>query len=284
MTPTPPRAPGPPGPAAGGPARRRGRRAVLTGVVALWTVGIGYLVLTRMSLGGPEVVLLVVVAVVGPVVAWLGNRWQQRRHERLAAWGSLNGWDYVRYDRGLERIQTGVPFSTGDSHAAIEVMRRDWQGRPAVSFTYRWVTGTGKERSTSYAHVVALRLPAYLPRLEVTAEGVGARLVKLAGGKDLQLELAAFNREYRVVAADERTAHAVLHPRLMERLLRSDALGRPWRIEGTWLVTWDDGRTDVDRVAGRLMLLGAIADAVPRHVWQDHGHDPAGTIGAPRTP
>ncbi|MBO3088126.1 hypothetical protein [Cellulomonas dongxiuzhuiae] len=257
---------------------------MLSGIVALWTLGIGYVVLTRMSLGASEVVLFVVAALVGPVVAWLAHRWQRRRHDRLAAWAGLNGWEYARSDGELERIQTGVPFSSGDSHAAIEVMRRDWQGRPAVSFTYRWVTGAGKNRSTSYAHVVALRLPAYLPRLEVTAEGVGARLAKLAGGKDLQLELEAFNREYRVVASDVRTAHAVLHPRLLERLLRPDALGRPWRIEGTWLVTWDDGRTDVDRVAAGLMLLNAVADAVPRHVWQDHGHDPAGTLGAPRTP
>ncbi|MCC2315789.1 DUF3137 domain-containing protein [Cellulomonas xiejunii] len=241
-------------------------------------MAIGHFVLTQMSLDVSDLVGVAFFGVIGVIGVAIGNAWQKRRHDKLATWARANGWDYARYDAALERIQTGAPFSTGDSHAAMEVMRRDWQGWPAVSFTYRWTTGSGKDQSTHFAHVVALRLPADLPRLDVTPEGVGARLRKLAGGKDLQLELEAFNREYRVVAADERTAHAVLHPRLMERLLQPHLVGRPWRIENTWLVTWEDGRTDVDQIAARLMTLTAVADAVPRHVWQDHGHDPLATI------
>lgn len=281
MTSVPPPGPGRPGSEPGGPPRRRPlrrSRVVFYSIAVVWTGFIGYFVLTRMTLDASDLVGVAFFGVFGLVAVALGNAWQKRRHEKLAAWARTHGWDYVRYDRELERIQSGAPFDTGDSHAAIEVMRRDWQGRPAVSFTYRWTTGSGKDRSTSYAHVVALRLPAHLPRLEVTPEGVGARLIKLAGGKDLQLELEAFNRAYRVVASDERTAHAVLHPRLMERLLQPHLVGRHWRIEGTWLVTWDDGRTDVDRIADRLMVLTVVADAVPRHVWQDHGHDPLATI------
>ena len=46
--------------------------------------------------------------------------------------------------------------------------------------------------------------------------------------------------------------HAILHPRLMERLLRGDALGNAWRIEGTWILSWELGTTDLDRLASRL--------------------------------
>ena len=219
---------------------------------------------------------VVVAAAVGVVVE---RAWQARRHEHLVAWGALNGWAYERHDPDLLRLQRGAPFDEGDAHAVIEVLHRPWEAWHAVSFTYRWSTGTGKNRRTYHAHVVALHLPAYLPRLEVTPEGVGTRLVRLVGGQDVQLELEEFNREYRVVAADRRTGHAVLHPRLMERLLQDDVRGSTWRIEGRWLATWDLGRTDVRRVAARLGLLSAIARSVPRHVWQDHGHDPAaGTI------
>lgn len=230
----------------------------------------------RMPLTMPLfVVLAVVLGVVGVVVE---RRWQARRHERLASWGAVNGFAYEHHDRELLRLQRGAPFDEGDSHAVTEVLHRPWEDWHVASFTYRWSTGSGKNRQTHHAHVVALHLPAHLPRLEVTPEGVGARLAKLVGGQDMQLELEEFNREYRIVAADERVGHAVLHPRLMERLLADDVRGRPWRLEGRWLVTWDAGRTDVARLASRLGLLSAIARSVPRHVWQDHGHDPAGTI------
>ena len=85
-----------------------------------------------------------------------------------------------------------------------------------------------------------------------------------------QFESEAFNRAYRVAADDQRTGHAILPPRLMERLL-PDALGNAWRIDGTWILSWEPGTTDLDRLAPRLGLLSAVVRSVPRHVWQDHG-------------
>ncbi|ADG75858.1 hypothetical protein Cfla_2975 [Cellulomonas flavigena DSM 20109] len=264
--------------------RRRGlriSRPVFFAVAAVQVLVFVLVFRPRMGVDLSAVGTVLVLVGLMFVVVKVANHVQDRRHQRLADWGRLNGWHYERYDSSLLRLQSGTPFDAGDAHSASEVLDRPWQGRHAVSFTYTWVVGSGKNRQTKHAHVVALHLPARLPRLEVTPEGLGAAVIKLVGGKDLQLELEEFNREYRVSSADERTAHAVLHPRLMERLLREDSRGLPWRLEGRWLLTWDRGRTDVDRIAARLMLLGAIADAVPRHVWQDHGHDPAaGTIGA----
>ena len=120
------------------------------------------------------------------------------------------------------------------------------------------------------------------PTVEVTPEGLGARLAKLVGAQDVQFESEAFNRAYRVAATDQRTGHAILHPRLMERLLRADALGSAWRIGGTWILSWEPGTTDLDRLASRLGLLSAVVRSIPRHVWQDHGYDPTPTtIGQP---
>ena len=270
--------------AAGEGARpvRRGLRVSRPVFFAIAAVQVLVFVLVfrpHLGIDPSTVVTVLVLAGVMAVFVKVADHWQDRRHQELADWGRVNGWHYERHDRTLLRLQSGTPFDAGDAHSASEVLDRAWQGRHAVSFTYTWTVGSGKDRQTKHAHVVALHLPARLPRVEVTPEGLGAAVIKLAGGKDLQLELEEFNREYRVSSHDERTAHALLHPRLMERLLRPDVRGRPWRVEGRWLVTWDKGRTDVARIADRLTLLGAIADAVPRHVWQDHGHDPAaGTI------
>ncbi|MBO0899297.1 hypothetical protein J1G43_04870 [Cellulomonas sp. zg-ZUI22] len=249
---------------------RFGAYAVL-GLVAFVTVGSWTGLAPQ---GGGMLLLIGAVAVLSAVGgAWL----RRRRAAELTAWAAATGWTFAPRDPGLglAALQTGRPFGQGRSRTVTEVLTGTYEGLSAVSFTYTWTTGSGDERREHEVHVVALRLPAHLPTLEVTAEGVGARVAKAFGARDLQLESAAFNAAYRVDAPDARTAHAILHPRTLERLLRPDALGVAWRIEGTWITSWETGATDTARIAPRLGVLAAVVRGVPRHVWQDHGYDPA---------
>lgn len=220
--------------------------------------------------------LLFVLALVAGVALLVGSIWlQHKRHERFRAWALRNGWTYAESERELTDISQGQPFGQGSARRATEVLRGPFESMPALSFTYAWTTGSGKNRSTHRAHVVGLVLPTYLPTVEVTPEGIGALLAKLVGAQDIQFESDDFNRAFRVAASDARTGHAIVHPRLMERLLRPDARTAAWRIDGTWILSWETGTTDLDRLAPRLGLLSSIVRSIPRHVWQDHGYDPA---------
>lgn len=252
------------------------RRGVQVGAVVV----LGLLAVTVAGVsaasGSPAGGLLVVVAVVAVLAAVGAWWWQRRRQEELVAWAHASGWSFTPRDPGLglATLHAGTPFGQGSGRTASEVLVGVYEGRTAVSFTYAWSTGSGDERRQHRAHVVGVALPAYLPTLELTPEGLGARVAKAFGARDLHVESAAFNAAYRVDTSDPRTAHAILHPRLLERLLRSDAVGLPWRIEGTWLLSWEQGVTDTSRIAPRLGVLAAVVRGVPRHVWQDHGHDP----------
>lgn len=223
--------------------------------------------------------VLVAVLFLGVVVALFWA--EKKRVERLRLWAARNGWTYEGRDRSLVDLSRNQPFGVGSSRNATDVLRGTYEGRPALTFTYSFTTGSGKSKSTHQRHIVALALPTYLPTVEVTPEGIGAKLAKIVGARDLQLESEAFNQAYRVAASDDRMGHAIVHPRLMERLLRSDALGTPWRIDGTWILTWELGKVDLARLAPRLGLLSAVVRSVPRHVWLDHGYDPLAdaTIG-----
>ncbi|WP_456785819.1 DUF3137 domain-containing protein [Cellulomonas sp. P5_C5] len=229
----------------------------------------GYLLL--MLLGGAAVVAVV-----------LGQYWVRRtRYERFRAWSLRNGWTYAESDPTLVDISTGQPFGEGSARRATDVLRGTFESRPALSFTYQWTTGSGEKRSTQHAHVVGLGLPTYLPTVEVTPEGLGAFLAKLVGAQDIQFESDEFNRAFRVTARDQRTGHAIVHPRLMERLLRPDARGTCWRIDGLWILSWQPGSTDLESIAPRLGLLAGVVRTIPRHVWLDHGHDPLAPAGKP---
>ena len=222
-----------------------------------------------MSSAFPVVLLLLVPAGIALAI-W----YQVHRHKTLQTWCRASGWRFVGADPSLVGRWQGEPFNAGHSRRASEVMLGRIGERPAVSFTYRYTTGSGKNQTTYTFHVLALPLPAYLPRLQLTPDGLGAKLAKVVGGQDIQFESEDFNKAWRVESRDLKFAHDVVHPRLMERLLRPDARGTSMRIEGTDILSWTTGATRTETIAKRLTLMTAVIDAVPGYVWRDHGYDP----------
>jgi len=223
----------------------------------LWILGIG----------GALMLLLVVWSVVS-------QRWHRAA---LDAWLAPRGWRRLPADRSLITRFRGLPFGTGDRRRVTDVVGGRFQGRELCSFVYSYETSStdidGSRSTTTHTfHVVALTLPGFLPDLQVMPESLGSRLATAFGKVDLDVESDDFNKRYSVRATDLAVGHAILHPRLVERLLREPKVA--WRIEGTTILTWQPGRTDLTVLDARVALLTAIADAIPRHVWLDHGHDP----------
>jgi hypothetical protein len=125
-------------------------------------------------------------------------------------------------------------------------------------------------------HVVAVRLPMWLPTVDVVPETFGVKVEKATGAQDIQFESDQFNRAYRVQARDVRAAYALVQPVLMERLLRDDARTVAWRTDGQWVLSWQYGSTDLESVARRLGVLSAVAGSIRPYVWQQYGIDTAG--------
>jgi hypothetical protein len=222
---------------------------------------------------------MALLAVAGLGLAWWAHR---ARLALLERWAAENGWEHHGPDPALTRRWRGEPFGEGRAQRATEVLTGPFQGRSALSFTYSWTTGSGKESTTHQAHVVALLLHTSLPTLQLTPEGFGAKVAKVFGGQDIQFESDDFNRAWRVEARDLKFAHDVLHPRMMSRLLTPDFERRFLRIEGDAVLAWTGGRTVPDNVLPQLGRLAALADGVPDFVWLDRGVAPPRREGAPR--
>ena len=56
--------------------------------------------------------------------------------------------------------------------------------------------------------------------------------------------------------------------------MHDDARGLSLSIEGTDLLCWTAGVPRWEALAGRLQVMHAVVDAIPRYVWLDHGYDP----------
>jgi hypothetical protein len=222
-----------------------------------------------------------------PLLAGLALWGQYKRYQANEAWAASVGWLYLGTDQSLANRWRGTPFGTGHDRKVSQLMSGPFQGRAASSFVYRYSTGSGKDESTYTFHVLSMALPAYLPTLQLTPEGLGARIAKTFGAKDIEFESEDFNRAWRVEAGVERFAHDVLHPRTMERLMQADARGLNLRIEATDVLCWTTGDTKTALIGPRLQVLKAVVDAIPRYVWLDHGYDPGygpGGQGRPPTP
>ncbi len=232
-----------------------------------------------MGSGGFEWFFLLMVAVVVGGIVW-GIYAGRKKRERLAAFAASIGWTYQASAPQLVGRWRGQPFNIGSSKQASHLLTGDYRGRTAATFEYQYTTGSGKNRSTTVLTITMLALPTFLPDLEITNEGLGAKLAKVFGGQDIQFESEEFNRRWRVEAAMRKTAHDIVHPRFMEFMVAGPS--DPLRFEGTDVWTWHLGAIGTDPLYARLDRLARAVDLVPRHVWQDYGYDPhAGAGGAP---
>lgn len=197
-----------------------------------------------------------------------------RKRKAAQQWAAAHGWTYSRFDASLVTRWSSPPFRRGSSRRAINVLTGTWNGVLATSFTYKYDTGSGKNRTTHYHHVVAFSLPARLPWLRLEPEGFGDSIAKFFGGQDIELESAQFNDRWRVKGPEGQFPYDFLHPRMMERLLAPDAYGSSITVEGSDIYFYRSGRQNLEAIEPALYLLSSIVDHVPRFLWLKVGYDP----------
>ncbi|WP_420112140.1 hypothetical protein [Pseudactinotalea sp.] len=204
----------------------------------------------------------------------------KKHREAAQAFAAERGWTYTPRVPGLTSRWRSDPFNNGHSRRATNVLTGDFHGCHVVSMDYQYTTGSGKNSTTHRYHVVALSLPVPLPWLQLTPEGFGAGVAKFFGGQDIQFESKAFNDAWRVRGPEGQYAFDFIHPRMMDRLMEPDALGRQITVEGTDIFLAASGKQVLQAVDYYVNLLYGIEQLIPRHLWLKVGHDPLQAGGA----
>jgi hypothetical protein len=215
---------------------------------------------------GAVLALMVVIVVVSVVAA-------KRRREAFSALAAQRGWSYAQSDDRWVSEFDGAPFGLGHDRRAGNVLTGTYDGRSFVAFDYRYSTtetstdAEGHTQTHTEVHpysVVALDTGVTFPALSVTPEGFLGRMVGRLTNTDIELESEEFNRAFTVRADDRKFATDVLHPRMMEHLLRTTDRG--WRFDGRWLLAIRPGSHSVAELDVRLTDLDGILDLVPGFV------------------
>jgi hypothetical protein len=203
---------------------------------------------------------------------WALRGWYagQRAREALVAFAVSNGWDYRPVDPALVNRWFLPPFGRGEQRQVHHVISGRRGSREFVAFEYRYVDVTrdskGREqRRRRRFFVVSMRLPGWLPTVSASPESWRDRAVRPVSD-DIELESEDFNRHY-VVRGSARTASDLLTPRAMDALVKVEPFH--WRVEGTDVLSWQQGPFSPSQLLERLSTLGTLLDAAPSFLWQE---------------
>jgi hypothetical protein len=199
------------------------------------------------------------------LVLWAAGRRRDFLRARAHA-ATQHGWIQVPPSPWLSEV-AGRVYQRGRPG---EMVAGDFRGRGmcALDYTYTTTSSNGETTTTTthQVHLVGLNLPVALPPLTLTKDSGFKRMF---GGRDLELESKAFNDTFRISCADDRYAHAVLHPRMMEWMLYNPGL--EWQFAGNALVSWGTGSWTVPDTLARLEAMNRLIDLIPPFVLRDYG-------------
>ncbi len=229
------------------------------------------------QLFGAFMTVLLIVGIIMGVRALAKPAWKKRRAQ-LAAYAAQRGWTYRPDARPWASTFSPRPFNAGVNRKARDLLSGTMGTYPWVSFEYVYIDknigydpgGNGEVARTYFFSVVALRLGWTIPTTEFIPEGITQKAAKVLGGDDLDVESDAFNRMWRVQTDDERAAHALLTPTMIERLMQADFVGEPFFLEKGYLVHFAEGPRSEYEVDSMLSLCSNFLDLIPAFVREDY--------------
>ena len=214
-------------------------------------------------------------------VAIMGYRAAQRRRAAIDAMVLANGWRRVAEDPRRTELFASPPFQMGDNRRARDVVWGTVNDRPFETFAYSYETHTTDSkghRSTTAHHfqVTWVPLPGPVATMRLTGDNALLRALSHVGMRDLDVESHEFNERWKVWCDDDRSGHAVLTPRMIERFLQPDVSGRAFVFEGRLLCSYAPGMTDLRELPLVVGALNEIADLVPRFLFESSEAAPPG--------
>ncbi len=202
------------------------------------------------------------------------------RSMQIEALAQARGWGFDEEDPARAKYFSAYPFISNTPERACDAVWGSIDGRPFETFLLSlsentYLSGSlGKTRTmSSDFQVTWVPLPGPLPRIKLTLnDSVSQRLAAL-GEREVDVESYEFNEIWSVYSHDARIAHAILQPRMIERLLESDANCREFTFEGAALMTSVPFATALADVEALVRMLYGVADLVPRFLFEDNSGD-----------
>jgi hypothetical protein len=213
--------------------------------------------------------------VLGPGIWWSWDAYAGDGHmRRMAKFAMTNSWQFAPETGEYRRVFGSFPFARGVHERDVAWIAGTYNGRSCASFTHEYEEGSDDEQKRIRRWQITLvELEYPLSTVDILPDDVLAKFEKFFGGMDIDFESADFNEKWRVKAQNLKYAHDIVHPRMMERLLKSDADGLAIRVENAAVLCWQAGRQGPEDLARRLNVLTAVAKLIPEFVLREFEYE-----------
>jgi hypothetical protein len=214
-------------------------------------------------------IILIAAAAAGIIYLWWAG--EKKRRDALDGLATRMGLAFdPNPDRHLHRTYGHSVFQKGHSRQATNNI---YGLLPLAGYLiqvrmadYKYVTGHGKNSQTHRISFAAFHLPWMgTPDLLVRKEHIGDKLLSGIGFDDIDFESEEFSRTFWVKSKNKKYAYDVIHPKMMEFLLR----GPTPHIEiahDVCLVQEGLGRWDPDTFEGAPGWFQAFLERWPDHL------------------
>ena len=184
--------------------------------------------------GGFFFIIMMLLLGIVITAAMYARRQSQQRLEDMSGLALRLGWtfDPQKDDQHDDEYAHFEIFRRGHSRAAyntttgaLTIAGRTFPAKMG-DFTYKITSSTGKTTTTRTYHFsyLILHLPFTLsPDLLIRREGFFDKIAGFMGFDDIDFESAEFSKKFCVKSPDKRFAYDVIHPRMMEFLLRGSS-------------------------------------------------------------
>lgn len=225
-----------------------------------------------------QVVIIIAFVALAVALVYAGHLAEKKRRAALVALASRLGLRFFEgRDQGFaQRFEGYFPaLQRGSNRYAYNILTGRSQGIPVHLFDHHYETystDSKGRRQTHHHHAsyAILEQGVDLGVMEVRREGFFDKVAAAFGFDDIDFESAEFSRRYHVKAKDRKLAYEILHPKMLEHLLRCDRL--EVTTAGT-LVMFDRGDRKLDPAEiERTFREGfGFLGLLPRYLRKDRG-------------
>jgi len=208
-------------------------------------------------------ILFVILIIIFAFYAWLQ---EQKRREALRLWCKKYGWTLANHSvQGWHEDYPGIKlFDQGHSKDGDNVITGHFRGQPVTLLDYKYVTGSGKNRTTHHYGVTIMDCGFPTIPLQIRLEHVLDKLGAFLGGGDIDFESAEFSRMFHVKSADRKWAYDVIHTRTMDYLLSAP----DYSIEFGYgeIVIIHTSKCSVDQYEEQVEMAWQLFDLLPEYL------------------
>lgn len=209
-------------------------------------------------------ILVFFAVIAGLIISFLAAKKQREELRNLAMQLWLN---FTASDPfGIFMAYSFDCLNRGHSRHAENFIHGRLGNYDIKAFDYSYTTGNDKNKTTHYCSAVIMDTDVPLKPLAIRPENMFDRLAEMVGFDDIDFESEEFSRKFHVKSPDKKFAYDVIHPRMMEFLLKKSK----WNIEilGRSVIIYNYKRFSVPEYKSAIDFANGFLGQFPDYLWK----------------